>query len=523
MPQSPQPSAAETPAAPPDAPAPRRFPDRTPSRRALSIGACLWIAALLVPPLILCFYAHPLYDDFFHTQAAAEAWARTGSLAAALSAAWERLVWLYQTWQGTFAAMAVSVFPPMVFSQRLFFLTPLTALLALAGSAWYAVRSLARYALRLSRAETLVCYAAFLTLWLGFLPGAKEAVYWQSGTPYALSAAMLAFLAGLLLRLHAEGRRRALRTVALALCGIALGGGPYPLALGGAVTLMLTAVWALAARSKARAGALVAFGFTAAALAAVLLAPGNGVRQESVGEALPPIAAIVQSMAECLQTTGSWLTPQWAAAGLVGVAVLWQPLRASGLRVRHPVWISLFALGAVAAAFVPAIYATGVEGGRIDRVQATLYLFFTLTAGGVSVVWIGFLAPRFPAYRPALPGWKLALCAVLCAWGLFGSAILTTPSVSAGVSLLTGQAGRYRAEMAARDEAIAAAPTLQAALDEAVDIPDVPNLFRSDGMALQPEAVTSVTHRYYALQSLMDRYGAGHIPQAEWDKLDAWE
>ena len=77
--------------------------------------------------------------------------------------------------------------------------------------------------------------------------------------------------------------------------------------------------------------------------------------------------------------------------------------------------------------------------------------------------------------------------------------------------------------MTARDEAIAAAPTPAEALAQAVDLEEQPNLFRPDGMSLQREAVTAVTHRVYALQPLLERYGPGQIPQAEWDALDTWD
>ena len=490
--------------------------------RLLYAVAGLWIAAVLVPLLALCFYAHPLYDDFFHTLPAAEAWARTGSLPQTLAAAWTRLLWLYRNWQGTFVAMALSVFTPMVFGTRWFFLAPLCTVLLLAGAAWYAVRSLTRFTLHLPWCDTLLAYAAFLTLWLGFLPGACEAVYWQSGMPYAVSGAALLGVAGLLLRLRQPGHR-VRRMLSLAVLGVVLGGCPYPLALGGAMGLLLVCVWAFCVRSKARWGALIALLTTGAALALVLAAPGNGVRQERVGAAMAPLPAVLQSVAECLQTTGGWLTPQWLGIGLLAASLLLPGLRAADLRPRHPVWLSVLGFGALAAAFVPAIYATGVEGGQIDRIQATLYLGFVVYAAFAGTVWLAWRAGHTPAAQTGLSGWKLALCAVLIVWGLFAQAILTTPSVSATVSLLTGQAARYRAAMTARDEAIAAAPTPAEALQQAVDLEERPNLFRPDGMSLQREAVTAVTHRVYALQPLLEQYGAGQIPQAEWAALDAWD
>lgn len=492
-----------------------------PGSHALTAVCWAWIVLLLLPLAAMCLYAHPLYDDFGHTYTTMTAWARTGSVGATLGTALQKTAELYQTWQGTYVAMFLSVFTPMAFSNTLFFLTPLCTLAALALSAWYAIRALSRVTLGMSRVGTLMLYAVFLTLWIGFLPGAREAVYWQSGTPYALSGALLALLTGLLLHLRRPGRH-AVRYACVALCGVALGGCPYPLALGGTVALGLLTGWALVARSRARWGTLLAFAATAASLAAVVLAPGNAARQAHVGMAMPPLRAIGLSIAECLEYSGGWLTPQWLAAGLVATALLWKPLQNSGLRFANPVWVTAFSFGALAAAFVPGIYATGVESSRIDRMQATLYLFFTLLAFGNTAYWVGYAATRSQGRAPSLARWKLLVCAALAVWGLFASAIMTVPCVAAPFSLVTGQAARYHAEMTAREQAFADAPTLADALAQAGEIDDLPTLQRPDGMNLQGEAVAYVTHHYFTVQRLIARYGAGHIPQAEWDTLAAW-
>lgn len=493
--------------------------------RAITVVSCVWIALLLIPMAVMCLYARPLYDDYGHTYSVVLAWAHSGSVLTTLQAALQRTAQLYQTWQGTYVAMFLSVFTPMVFSDALFFLSPLCTLLFMAFSLRYFTQAIARHTLDMSRTASLLLYAVVLTLWLGYLPGAREAIYWQSGAPYGLGAALLALLGGLLLRLRGPGScgRRALRIACAVLCGAALGGCPYPLGLGGAVALAVLAGWALLARSKARLGAVLAFLATAASLAVVVLAPGNAVRQGQEGAPMQPVSAIVMSVAECLQYTGSWLGPQWIAAGLVLAALLWKPLKASGLRFANPIWVTLFSLGALAAAFVPGIYATGVESSRIDRIQASLYLFFTLLALGNTVYWLGYAATRSQLRAPGLPRWKLLACAALAVWGLFASAIMTMPCVAAPYSIFSGQAARYHAQMTAREQAFADAPTQAEALAQASAISDLPALQRPDGMDIQPEAVTYVTHQYYSIQRLIARYGAGYIPQAEWDALDAWK
>jgi hypothetical protein len=491
------------------------------SRRAITTLSAVWIAAMLLPLLLLCFYAHPLHDDYIHIQSAAEAWASTGSLIQTLLAAFTHTITLYQTWQGTYLGMFLSCFTPMAFSNTLYFITPLFALCALALSAWYFVRAAACAVFHLSMRDTLPVYAVLLTLWLGYLLGADEVLYWQSGTPYAYSAVMLALMAGLLIKQHFWAPR-ARRSIALVLCATALGGLTYPLALGGTLALLFITFWAFRRHSRAAKSALLTFVFAAASLTFVAIAPGNTVRQASYGAPMAPFNAIVHGVAECLQTTGGWLSPQLAAAGLLLSALLWKPLRDSGASFRNPLLFFIFSFGALAAAFVPAIYATGLEAARVDRIQASLYLAFILVALGNLVYWLGWAAVRYGACRPSLARWKVWLCALLAVWGLFASAIRATPIICSTLNLLNGNAARYASEMTARENAIAAAPTMDEALAAVTELTAHPYLFASDGLTLGKDSIVPAMHRYFALQALLKSYPAGAIPTAEWEKLNAW-
>lgn len=494
------------------------------SQRTLTVLSCVWVAVMLLPLIVLSFHAHPVYDDLLHTQSVTEAWARTGSPLAALAAGWERTVWMYQNWQGTYIAMFFSAFAPSAISDRLYWIGPVMTLCVLTLSAWVLSRSVTHTALKMQRGSSFFIFVVLLTLWLAYLPGADEAIYWQSGVFYALSPAALALAVGLLIRQHLLGPRAG-RTIALILCGLFLGGCTYPLALGGCVSLALIAAFAFLRKSKARWSALITFLAVFISLLVVVLAPGNGVRQARSGAAMGPVSAIMQGIAECLETTGRWFSPQLAAAALILLALLWEPLAKAGFAPRHPVWFTIFSFGALASAFVPAIYATGVEGGRVDRVQATLYLFLIPVTLGNVVCWLGWLVKRFDGkcHPPALTHGLAILCAVLAVWGLFSSAITTTPVVSSSLSLLNGSAAAYDREMTAREEAVAAAADSAESIAVIRELSPHPSLFPSDGMTLQKRALAPVIHRYHSIQKLLATYSAGSIPQAEWARLDAWQ
>ena len=149
-----------------------------PTRRALTVLCLVWVALILAPLLAMSFYAYPTHDDFPSVRLASEAWATTGSLWAALKAAWDQAIYDYQTWQGTYVAMFVCAFQPMAFSMRLFWLAPFGALTLLALSAWYLVRQITRCVLKGDLCVCAALYAALMTLLLEYVPGIRELIYW---------------------------------------------------------------------------------------------------------------------------------------------------------------------------------------------------------------------------------------------------------------------------------------------------------------------------------------------------------
>ncbi len=498
---------------------------------ALSISASL---VMILPLIIISFYAHPVHDDFPHTLAATEAWMRTGSLGAVVAAAWEHTLLMYNTWQGTFVAMFLSAFQPMVFSPKLFFLTPLCVLAGLCLSAGYFSKALICHRLKGTGSLAAVFFTLLLMLFILFLPSAREVIYWASGTPYTLSLIMLFTMLGLLMKLHesAFSFSYGVRCGLLFLCGIVLGGCPYPLALGGAVGFLFVTLWAYGKRSPARLGSLCALLGTILALVLVVAAPGNYIRQERVGHPMTALQSIIQSIVECLEITGQWFSPQLTAIALLLIPLLLPVLQDSGLTFRHPFLFAFGSFSILAASFVPPIYATGVTGYQVERVLSSLYMLFVLLAllnlvylAGCGTTYFHSMGTKLAHWgEKGLPLGLLVLSLGLLVWGLFSNAILSTPSIAAAKSLVTGEAAHYHQEMTQREEAIAASESNAQAISAIAALQTEPVVLPVDMLPYQKESgVPAIMHRYFRMQQLGSEYGPGHIPQAEWEALDAWE
>ena len=100
---------------------------------------------------------------------------------------------------------------------------------------------------------------------------------------------------------------------------------------------------------------------------------------------------------------------------------------------------------------------------------------------------------------------------------------MATPTLSAARSLLTGEAARYRSEILARQEAITRAGSLEEAQSAVQPLSAQPNLLPLDQLVYQNTTnLPGVMHRFFRTQELCEQYGAGRIPEAEWQTLNAW-
>ena len=142
------------------------------------------------------------------------------------------------------------------------------------------------------------------------------------------------------------------------------------------------------------------------------------------------------------------------------------------------------------------------------------------------IYWLGWLAQRHSVAsgQGGLRVWQLGLCAGMLAWGLFATgAVLATPTLGAYYSLLTGEAAQYREDILAREESLLAAQSLSEAQASVDFLGAQPAIFPLDMLPYQSDTdLPGDMHRFFAMQQLVDRYGAGRIPAEEWEALNAW-
>ena len=501
--------------------------NRVLNRKALAVLCAVWVLVMVLPLLVMSFYAYPSHDDFPNARRVIEAWARTGSVWEFVKASWEQAMVDYVEWQGTFMAMFLCALQPMIFSMGLNWLTGAVTLLSVLASAGYLVHQVCRRVLRTDKCTEVALFAALVTALLFSVPGISELLYWHASVQYTFSMVVMMLIAGLLIRLyHPQGlAARILRTAVLTVLCFVLGALPYTHALGGAVALGLALVWFARRRSHAAWSALAGFVAAGAALFIVIAAPGNAARQATVGDSLNPVLAIIYSIEAAMSCTAGWFGPEWLGIAMLIVPMIWQYAKGAPVRFANPGWFSIFTFGVLAACYVPPIFATGVTGYQLPRIEGSLYMLWALLAFLNLLYWTGWAAQKSSSgIRARVRVWTAAMCAALVVWGAFSTgAAFATPVLGAWKSLLTGEAAQFRSDLDAREEAILEAQSLQEAREVIAPVTAQPMLFPLDMLIYQTESLLpGEMHIFFDLQRLVEEYGAGQIPEEEWEKLETW-
>lgn len=427
--------------------------------------ACVCVLALVLSTLPLyavSFYNHPYYDDYGFSAQVHKAWQETGSLKAVAQAAARSAANTRQTWQGTYTGTILSNIQPGLFDEDLYWIGSFVLLTALIGCMWLFLNTVFA-ALGVQRLERVSLCALSITLVIQFMPDAGEAFYWFNGgigNVFIYSLLMLA--AALLLRFVQEGGLW--RLAPLALLAVALGGGSYG---GGLFALCLCAVlltllfWKKQAR---RFHVLGLVGLFAVCFLYSMSAPGNAVRASVIRYESSALKTIVQSFHYGIALLGGYVCLPVIAVTLVLLPAFYEAARRSEWQFSHP-W-SVLGLGVClyCTQFAPPLYSIASIGA--GRIVNTYWISFVVLWMLYAYYLTGHIARRLEAANltlPALTGRRFGalVCVALCMLGmgslafkrdgdvLYGAQNLSGPS--AALSILTGEAAQYDAEMTARE------------------------------------------------------------------------
>ena len=322
----------------------------------------------LVPVLMVSIYAYPQADDWDYSHRVHLAWIHTHSLAAVARAVRETVCQSYEEWQGTFSSIALMSLQPGAFGERCYMLVPFLLIGLLTGGTLFFFRQLCR---RVKGSSWLSVSMLVLLVTVQRMVSRPTAFFWYNGAVHYMAMYSFGlFLAGCLIGCICS--RKALPyQIAACLLAILPGGGNLVTALSGAIgfaALLLLLV--LSGRRKKAVLILPPALCYYAAFAVNVLAPGNRMRQDVVGEQSNPVLSILRSFYYGIQFPGvRWMDWVILLLILTLIPVSWKMARQVSFRFPCPLLAAGFSYCFLSAMFTPPDYAAHtVDMARVQNV-----------------------------------------------------------------------------------------------------------------------------------------------------------
>lgn len=455
-------------------------------RRLAAVLCALALLASALPLYAISFYNHPYYDDYGFSADVHRVWQETGSIAAVLKQALVSAAQTRQNWQGTYTGTLLTNVQPGIFSEELYFAASLFLLTAFLLCGWFFLGTVfGPKGFGLDRWQVFILRCLVLSLLLQFMPDTGEAWYWfNGGVGNVFIYSLIMLFAALALRMWKSRTPAgaAACTAALVLLAVVLGGGSYGGGLFSLCMLAAVLLWSLVKKQKR--GLLLAVPTLVLALCFLysMAAPGNAVRASLIGTAPSPVKAVVQSFYYGIALMGSYTTLALVAVTALLVPFFCKAAERSACRFDHPWLVLALMVCLYCTQLTPPLFSgVHIGGGRIVNTYFISYVvFFLLYAFYLTGCICKRLEGKVTVPAGLQKGFAFVMVCVL-AVGLCGlkprGEVLYGPQNLAGMraalSIVTGEAAQYDAEMTAREAVLNDASAKEITLAPLSVVPDV--------------------------------------------------
>ena len=485
-------------------------------KRRISNRVLVWlcVAALLVsllPLYALSFYNHACYDDFGFSVRTHDRWRDTGSWMDTFMAAVENTVTIRQTWEGTYATSFISALQPALYGEDMYWVATAILLTFFLFAVWFFLKQVLTCMLGADRGTFLMAFCALAFTMIQFVPDLSEAFFWfNGGVAYTLMWSMKLLRLGVWVR-FAHARRksgRILWAVLLVLLTVVVGGAKYSTTLLAVLVDALIVLYGFVKKRKDRFFSLFVFGLLMVCFVFSMVAPGNGVRAQTLMADVSAPEAILQAFYFGIALMGSWFSLPLLVVWAFVAWQLMEALHGCPYRFHHPVWVTILSVCLFCAQLAPTLY-TGNYIGDGRTINTYFYTFVVMSCALV-LYWMGWILRRaeekrvpFPAIGTAKKdGLRIAAFAVAVVLLVLGCVgyrpegsadygLQNLSSLNALRSLLNGDAKAYDEAMDERDAAMNDPDQPEVVLKPVENIPEA---FMGD--ALESDNLDYVLHLY---------------------------
>ena len=405
----------------------------------------------IIPLFIIGFYAHPCADDFSYGYYPHMVWLSSHSFFGAFSAALNQVKISYNTWQGTFSSIFFMALSPAVWSERLYFLTPIIMISSIIISHFYIMYIFFIKIMHLPKDIwiTISSILCFLLIETSISP--VNAFFWFNGSVhYTFMHSCMIMLISFFI--HKEFASTSFKKTVLLILSVLFSmicaGANYSTALLGLVCIaLLTILWLLCKRNFFGLLPLIIYFFC---FYKNISAPGNSLRQ-SLFSKMAPIEAVLHSF----KAAGSYIAAWTTTFPILLFIILLIPLflhvtSQQDFSFKYPVVVTGLSYCLISCMLTPSFYSMSFSGP--DRLINIVKYFYILLLTINIYYWIGFLSQKITFklsdhffFRYTIFE-AFIVFLLLLSIKILPSSIYNISSYAAYVSLRSGEAQQYHQE-----------------------------------------------------------------------------
>ena len=480
------------------------------SNRTLAWLCVAVLLASLLPLYALSFYNHACYDDFGFSIRTHDRWRDTGSVWQTVLAAVENTVTIRHTWEGTYATSFISALQPALYGEDFYWLTTVILLSFFLFCVWFFLKQTLVRALGADRTTFWMAFCSMAFVMVQFVPDLSESFFWfNGGVAYTFMWSLMVLRMGVWVCFGMTKKASAKwgYAVLLTLLTLVMGGAKYSTVLLAALVDALIVLFGFVKKRRDRFASLLIFLLLMGCFVFSMMAPGNGVRAETLMGGVSAPKAILQAFYFGLALMGSWFSLPLLVVWAFVAWQLMESLHGCPYRFHHPVWVTVLSVCLFCAQLAPTLY-TGNYIGDGRTINTYFYTFVVMSCALV-MYWVGWAVRRTEAHSPFLAigtakkdGLRIVAFAAAVVVLIIGCVsyhpegsedygIQNMAAMSALRSILNGDAAAYDEAMDARDAALTDPDQMEVVL-EAVE--DIPAAFMGD--ALESDNIHYVKELY---------------------------
>lgn len=326
----------------------------------------------VIPLYTIGMYAHPSVDDYYYGTETVQVWNETHSITSVVKCSFDEMINTYNIWQGNFSAIFLMRLQPGIFGEQYYFIAPLILLSAYMGFSIFFFYTALKKIFKVDSylAATVGICLTFVSMQLCATP--SDSFYWYNGAIYyTFFYSLMLFLFALLIRMRtAKAAGTIILTAISSIAAFLIGGSNYAAALFMCIILALSAgaaiYFVILRKNKViRPYHMAAYIIVAAAAMAGLFismaAPGNALRQQSVGGSTGIVKTFVYTFAFGGYSIAKVLNAPCLIFFICMIPVFYRIARRSGFTYRYPLLVAVFTFGLYCSMGTPVFYAQGLR------------------------------------------------------------------------------------------------------------------------------------------------------------------